>query len=211
MDRPNRYDANGYPNSFGGSRDPKPFPITPSARNSSQPTTPTATSVTSPRHGSFANTQAGPFKREPLISPLPRDTPAGIPSGPPTLPPPSLPIPIPQPPVTTPTAATYELSLPIGRPPFPSTTQRNRNRRGLSISTGAGLQNPFLHPAPLTEESRTGFGRGMEGVMETPGQTPSQSPTTPNSRLLFAMEYRGVDGRVVSEGAGVEGGKRKKE
>lgn len=68
------------------------------------------------------------------------------------------------------------LSVPVGRPKTP----RNRNRRGLTIKTP--LPNPFLSVgggASQSPEKKNVLSRMT---------TPADSPTTPNSRMMFKMD-----------------------
>ncbi|OAG04794.1 uncharacterized protein CC84DRAFT_1218216 [Paraphaeosphaeria sporulosa] len=66
-------------------------------------------------------------------------------------------------------------SVPVGRPKTP----RSRNRRGLTISTP--LPNPFLNVRASESPEKN---RPLSSKMTTP----AESPTTPNSRMIFKMD-----------------------
>ncbi|KAF2448526.1 hypothetical protein P171DRAFT_481589 [Karstenula rhodostoma CBS 690.94] len=69
-------------------------------------------------------------------------------------------------------------SIPVGRP----TTPRRRNRNGLTINTER--PNPFLNVGGMASPEKT-------EEASSKMTTPAESPTTPNSRMIFKMD--GVD------------------
>ncbi|KAL1593762.1 hypothetical protein SLS60_010494 [Paraconiothyrium brasiliense] len=81
---------------------------------------------------------------------------------------------------------THPYTVPDGRPSL-----TNRNRRGLTINTER--PNPFLNSRALTPSPpKSSFG----------AQTPAESPTTPNSKMIFPMELNRDDGGEESGGEG---------
>ncbi|KAL5433775.1 hypothetical protein PMIN07_000821 [Paraphaeosphaeria minitans] len=138
-----------------------------------------------------ANNSASPTKRDPsLITPSAIPLPPSPPQdsdtpkcGHPTPVTPAIPIPKPkasspavwlQNKTNTNTAAPAKtgFSVPVGRPP-------SRNRRRLTINTP--LPNPFLD-ARLSESPE------KNKLLSSKMTTPADSPTTPNSRMMFKMD-----------------------
>jgi hypothetical protein len=83
--------------------------------------------------------------------------------------------------------------VPVGRPKTP------RNRRGLSINTER--PNPLLDPRPATPSPEK-----LSSKLSSKMTTPAESPTTPNSRMIFPLEMK--QGGDV---AGVFGGEMERE
>jgi hypothetical protein len=78
-------------------------------------------------------------------------------------------------------------SIPVGRPKTP------RNRRGLTITTAR--PNPLLDPRPASASPTKSKSSSNMG-------TPAESPTTPNSRMIFPLEINQWDGVVEVFGGG---------